>query len=124
MGTRFKVLSEDPTRHLNEKVQDVFRNIVEPVFEELIKEYDGVNGCEVKIVPESPVIMGIERHSSIMFKHPIDIEMIVCVYWTVSSDKIVAENISMLTLNKTFNIFEVTKEELKKQVKFLGGMGS
>ncbi len=111
-------------QQLTEKAFQVFQNIVNPVFVELIQEYNNVNGYEVVIVNESPLIMGIERNSSIMVKHPDGLEMIICVYWIGGHDKLVAENIRMLTLNKSFNIYDVTGEELKKQIKFLADLGS
>ena len=48
--------------------------------------------------------------------------MIVCVYWIGGSDRMTAENIMMVTLNRALDIYQVTKEELKKQVKFLDGV--
>jgi len=107
-----------------EKAFEVFENIVNPVFLDLIEECDNVNGYEVARVNESPLIMGIERYSSIMIKHPDGVEMIICVYWIGGHDKLVAENIRMVTLNKSFNIYDVTREELKKQIKFLAALGN
>ena len=81
-----------------------------------------VLGREEIRVPDGPLIMGIERYSSIMFRHPGGLEMIVCVYWVSGSHRLIAENIRMVTLNKTFDIFSVTEEELEKQVRFLAGL--
>lgn len=36
--------------------------------------------------------------------------------------RLVAENIRMVTLSKTFDIFSVTKELLGRQVRFLSGL--
>jgi hypothetical protein len=57
-----------------------------------------------------------------MISHPGGVEMIICVYWVKGSMRLVAENIRMVTLSKTFDIFTVTKELLGKQVRFLGGL--
>ena len=108
---------------LEGRVDEVFEKVVEPVFKELIEEYDDVNGYEVRIVPESPLIMGIKRHSSIFLRRPDGIEMIVCVYWIEGNERLFAANIMMVTFNRTFDIYTVNKEELKKQIKFLGGLG-
>ena len=105
-----------------EKANEVFDNVVKPALRELVEEYDGTDGFEVKIVSDSPIITGIERYASIMFIHPDGLEMMVCVYWIKGSDRIVAENISMVTLNRNLDIYQVTKEELKKNVKFLAGV--
>ncbi|MFQ5786801.1 MAG: hypothetical protein ACE5H1_02360 [Thermodesulfobacteriota bacterium] len=117
-------MSDDLNQLIKDKAFQVFEIIVNPVFSELIEEYDNVKGYEVVIVNESPLIMGIELYNSIMFKHPDGMEMIICVYWLGGHDKLVAENIRMVTLNKVFNIYEVTKKELKKQIKFLAALGS
>ena len=66
--------------------------------------------------------MGIEKYSSVMVKHPGGQEMIVCVYWVKNSERLIAENIQMVTLNKSFDIFSITQEELASQLKFLTGM--
>lgn len=107
---------------LNEWANAVFDETVIPVFSDLIEAYNGVGGYVVKTVPESPLITGIKRYASIMVKHPGSLEMIVCVYWVEGSSKLVAENISMVTMSKTFDIFAVTREELLEQVKFLCGL--
>ncbi len=90
-----------------------------PVLDELIKEYDGTGGYGAKYVTDSPLITGLGRYSSIMISHPGGVDMIICVYWVRGSLRIVAENIRMVTLSKTFDIFSVTKELLGKQVRFL-----
>jgi len=110
-------------RELESRVDEVFEKIVKPVFKELIEQYNAVNGYEVKIVPECPLIMGIKRHKSIFLKHPDGIEMIVCVYWIEGYERLFAANIMMVSFNKTFDIYTVSREELKKQIKFLGGLG-
>lgn len=108
---------------LNERAAIVFDDIVEPVFASLIEQYDGAGGVVVKTVPDSPLILGLKRHSSIMIRHPNGIEMIVSVYWVAGSKRLIAENIRMVTLSKSFDIFTVTREELKRQVEFLGALG-
>lgn len=107
---------------LNERVSIVFDRVVAAAFEELIGFYNGAGGYVVKVVPDAPVITGIKRHSSIMVKHPNGMEMIVCVYWVERSERLVAENIRLVTLNKTFDINTVTKEALLKQLRFLSGL--
>lgn len=107
---------------LEERIDGIFDNIVTPVLDELIEEYDGTGGYGAKYVTDSPLITGLGRYSSIMISHPGGVEMIVCVYWVKGSMRLVAENIRMVTLSKTFDIFSVTKELLGKQVRFLGGL--
>ncbi len=117
------VPSEDLADQLTEKANELFENLVTPIFKELIEEYNGREGFEVKVVPDIPSIMGIKKHNSVMIKHPDGMEMIICLYWVEGHDKIVAENIMMVTSNKVFNIYEVTKDDLKKKIKFLAGLG-
>ena len=107
---------------LEHKIEEVFGGIVEPVFQELMDEYNEAPGFEVKLVPDGPLIKGIEKYSSIMFKHPGGVEMIVCVYWVSGSHRLFAENIRMVTLNKMFDVFSLTREELKDGVAFLAGL--
>lgn len=107
---------------LNERVNTVFDETVTPVFHDLVKAYNGAGGYEVKTVTESPLITGIKRYVSIMVTHPGGLEMIVCVYWVEGSSKLVAENISMVTLSKTFDLDSITREELTEQLKFLCGL--
>lgn len=109
---------------LNEQIDAVFREKVMPAFADLIALYNNVGGYVVKTVPDSPLITGISRYASVMVQHPAGVEMIVCVYWVEGSSRIVAENIRMVTLSKTFDIYTVTKEELLGQIKFLGGLVS
>jgi hypothetical protein len=117
-----KVVSNELTDLLNQKANEMFQNLVTPILKELIEEYDGENGFEVKVVPDKPAIMGIKKHDSVMIKHPDGMEMVICIYWVEGHDKIVAENIMMVTLNKVFNMYEVTSDDLKKIIKFLGGL--
>lgn len=107
---------------LNERVNAVFDETVIPVFSDLVKAYNGAGGYAVETVSESPLITGIKRYASIMVTHPGGLEMIVCVYWVEGSSKLVAENISMVTLSKTFDLNSVTREELTEQLKFLCGL--
>ncbi len=115
-------MSDYSESNLDEKVEDLFENMVRPVFEDFIKDYGAAPGYQVKLVPDGPLIMGIDRYASIMFKHPNGLEMIVCVYWVSGSERLIAENIRMVTLNKTFDIFSVTREELAEQIGFLAGL--
>jgi hypothetical protein len=114
-------LSDELSRQIAEKVNKAFEKSVEPGLRELVIEYDGVRGLEVKIVSDCPSISGIGRYASIMFTYPGGLEMIVSVYWVIGSDRIVAENLSLITLKRDLNIYQITKEELKKQVKLLVG---
>ena len=115
-------MGQDSNWDMDERVNDIFTGVVIPSFRSLIDEYDKVDGYEVKVVSDSPVIMGIEKYSSISVKHPSGHEMIVCVYWVKNSERLIAENIQMVTLNKSFDIFAVTIEELASQLKFLSGL--
>ena len=115
-------MSQDSNWKMDDRVDEVFKNIVIPAFESLINDYDQVGGYEVKVVPEGPLIMGIEKYSSIKVNHPGGLEMIICVYWVKNSERLIAENILLITHNKSFDIFSVTKEELLSQVKFLSGL--
>ena len=107
---------------LEVRIDGIFDNIVTPVLDELIEEYDGTGGYGAKYVTDSPLITGLGRYSSIMISHPGGVEMVICVYWVKGSMRLVAENIRMVTLSKTFDIFSITKELLGKQVRFLGGL--
>lgn len=107
---------------LNERVNTVFDETVTPVLSGLVNAYNGVGGYTVETVSESPLITGIKRYASIMVTHPGGLGMIVCIYWVEGSSKLVAENISMVTLSKTFDINSVTREELTEQLKFLCGL--
>lgn len=115
-------MSERSDWLLRERASIVFDDIVRPVFADLIERYNGAGGLVVKVVPDSPLILGIERHSSLMVRRPDGIEMIVCVYWVGGSSRLIAENIRMVTLSKSFDLFTVTREELEEQLKFLSGL--
>ncbi|MEW6146030.1 MAG: hypothetical protein AB1598_13550 [Thermodesulfobacteriota bacterium] len=108
---------------LGERAAVVFDDIVEPVFARLIEQYGGAGGVVVEAVPDSPLITGLKRYSSIMVRHPNGMEMIVSVYWVEGSGRLIAENIRMVTLSKSFDIFTVTREALEEQVKFLSALG-
>lgn len=114
-------MSDELNWQIAEKVNEAFEKSVEPGLQELVTEYDGVRGLEVKIVSECPYIYGIGKYASIMFTYPEGLEMIVSVYWVTGSDRIVAENLSLITSKRDLNIYQITKEELKKQVKLLVG---
>lgn len=107
---------------LNERVNAVFDEVVRPAFEGLIGRYDGVGGYSLRNVPDSPLITGIKRHESIMVRHPNGLEMIICVYWVERSEKLVAENIQMVTLSKTFDMHTVSIDEIQTGLKFLSGL--
>ncbi len=117
-------MGQDSNWDLDERVNGVFTRTVLPSFWNIIDQYNQVGGYEVKVVSDSPVIMGIEKYLSISVKHPSGHEMIVCVYWVKNSERLIAENIQMVTLNKSFDIFSVTVEELTSQLKFLTGLRS
>lgn len=108
----------------NERVNAVFDETVTPVLSDLVKAYNGAGGYAVETVSESPLITGIKRYASIKVTHPGGLEMIVCVYWVEGSSKLVAENISMVNLSKTFDLNSVTGEEFTEQLKFLCGLES
>ncbi len=114
-------MTELDDSQLSEKAEEVFNNVVAPAFRNLLNDYNG-GGYGVKLVPDSPLITGIDKYASIMIRHPNGVEMVICVYWIAGSDKLAAENMRMVTLRKTFDLFTVTKDELEGQVKFLGGM--
>jgi hypothetical protein len=115
-------MSQDSNWDMGDRADEVFKNIVIPVFETLINDHDAVDGYEVRIVSDGPLITGIEKYSSIMVRHPSGLEMIVCVYWVKNSERLIAENILLITHNVSLDIFSVTKEELAAQVKFLSGL--
>jgi len=73
-------MSDDLTSQLDEKANELFENLITPIFKELIEEYGGENGFEVKVVPDKPAIMGIRKHNSLMFGHHDGMEMIICIY--------------------------------------------
>lgn len=107
---------------LNERVNVVFDETVTLVFHDLVKTYNGIGGYVVETVSESPLITGIKRYASIKVTHPVGLEMIVCVYWVEGSGLLVAENITLVTLSKAFDLNSVTREELTEQLKFLCGL--
>ena len=69
-------MSKELAIELNKKANEAFENVITPVFQELIEEYNGNNGFEVKVVMDRPAITGIRRHKSIMIKHPDGMEKI------------------------------------------------
>jgi hypothetical protein len=107
---------------LTEKAYEVFESIVEPALQELIKEYRSLGTVEAKLVSDVPLISGIDRYVSIIFKDPNNFELIVCVYWIKGSDKLVVDNIGLVFTNRVLDIYTITKEELKKQVKLVAGL--
>ena len=56
------------TNYLDNKINEIFENIVNPSLNKIVKEYDGVNGYKASIVSNCPVIMGIGRYKSIQIK--------------------------------------------------------
>lgn len=50
---------------LRERASIVFDDIVRPVSADLIERYNGAGGLVVKVVPDGPLILGIERHSAL-----------------------------------------------------------
>lgn len=113
----------DYTVMLRSMVKELFLKCIEPVMHELVSEYNGLQGIEAKIVSESPVMMGIEKYISILFRHPNGVEHLICVYWIGGEEKIVAENLRMVTLNRSLSIFNLDAEKLKKTIKALAGLG-
>ena len=69
------------TNYLDNKINEVFENIVDPSLSKIVKEYDGVNGYKASIVSNCPVIMGIGRYKSIQITHPNNLVHIICIYW-------------------------------------------
>ena len=55
-------MGQDSNWDINERVDEVFKNIVMPAFEALIKDYNGVDGYEVKIVSDGP----IKKHETVI----------------------------------------------------------
>ena len=104
------------TNYLDNKINEVFENIVNPSLNKIVKEYDGVNGYKASIVSNCPVIMGIGRYKSIQITHPNNLVHIICIYWIEGEDKIIAENIRHFTLQKIFNIYDLNKKEFKKNI--------
>ncbi len=104
------------TNYLDNKINEIFENIVNPSLNKIVKEYNGVNGYKASIVSNSPVIMGIGKYKSIQLTHPNNLAQIICIYWIKGEEKIIAENISAFTLQKTFNIYDLNKKEFKKNI--------
>jgi len=44
------------TNYLDNKINEVFENIVNPSLNKIVKEYDGVNGYKASIVSNCPII--------------------------------------------------------------------
>ena len=116
-------MGEDYTVILRSRVSELFHEYIEPVMLELVSEYDGIQGMESRIVSESPVMMGIEKYISILFKYPNGVEHLICVYWIAGEEKIVVENLRMETLNRSLSIHGIDGGELKKTIKMLSGLG-
>ena len=121
-GSRVDDLKDKSDWLLNERVNVVFDETVTPVCHDLVKTYNGAGGYAVETVSESPLITGIKRYASIKVTQPGGLEMIVCVYWVEGSSLLVAENITLVTLSKAFDLNSVTREELTEQLKFLCGL--
>lgn len=116
-------MAEVYTIQLKNRVNEIFLECIEPVMHELVSEYNGIQGIEAKIVSEGPAMMGIEKYLSILFKFPDGVEHLICVYWIVGEEKIVVENLRMLTLNRSLSIYSLNPVELKKTIKVLAGLG-
>ncbi len=116
-------MAEDLGNEIRDRVSKIFIETVDPLIDELIAEFDGLNGIEVRIASDMPVIMGIKEYRSILFKMPSGVEHMVCIYWIEGEEKIVAESIRMVTINRAFDIFDLNVGELKKTIKVLAGLG-
>jgi hypothetical protein len=116
-------MAENLGIEIRNRVSKIFKEILGPLIDELITEFDGVNGIEARTVSDMPVIMGIKEYKSILFKMPSGVEHMVCVYWIEGEEKIVAESIRMVTINRSFDIFDLNVNELKKTIKVLAGLG-
>lgn len=116
-------MAEEYGIQLKTKVNKLFDNIIEPLFNELISEFNGTNGIESRIVSEQPLMMGIEKYKTILFKYPNDVEHVICVYWISGENRIIAENLRMVTLNRSLSIFDFNQYDLKKTIKVLAGLG-
>ena len=116
-------MGEDYTVIIRNRINELFHECIEPVMQELVSEYNGIHGIKTKIVSESPVMMGIEKYISILFRYPNGVEHLICVYWIGGEEKIVAENLRMVTLNRSLSIYNLSPSELKKTVKLLAGLG-
>jgi len=116
-------MAEDLGIEIRNRVSKIFKEILGPLIDELITEFDGVNGIEARTASDMPVIMGIKEYRSILFKMPSGVENMVCIYWIEGEEKIVVESIRMVTLNRAFDIFDLNIGELKKTIKVLAGLG-
>ncbi|HSG31423.1 MAG TPA: hypothetical protein VLB82_07750 [Thermodesulfobacteriota bacterium] len=116
-------MAEDFDTEIQNRVTAIFSDIVKPLTDELISDFNGVDGIQAELVSDIPVIMGIKQYKSIMFKLPTGVEHVICVYWVDGGSEIVAENIRMVTLNRSFDIFDLDVDELKKTIKVLAGLG-
>lgn len=116
-------MGEDYSVILRNRVDEIFHECIEPVMKELVSEYNDIQGIQAKIVSESPVMMGIEKYISILFRYPNGVEHLICVYWISGEEKIVAENLRMVTLNRSLSIYNLSSDELKKTIKLLAGLG-
>ena len=116
-------MAEDLENEIRGRISKIFIEIVSPLIDELIAEFNGVNGTEVRAVSDIPVILGIKEYKSILFKAASGVEHIICVYWIEGEEKIVAENIMMFTLKRSFDIFNLNADELKRTIKILAGLG-
>jgi hypothetical protein len=116
-------MAEDLGNEIRSRVSKIFIETVGPLLDQLILEFNGINGIEAAMVTDIPVIMGIKEYKSILFKTPSGVEHVVCIYWIEGEEKIVAENIRMVTLNRSFDIFDLNAGELKKTIKVLAGLG-
>lgn len=115
-------MAEDYEQEIQARVSDIFTDIVNPVMSELLSEFNDRKGIRAELVSDIPVIMGIKQYSSILFKLPTGVEHVVCVYWIQREENIVAENIRMVLLNRSFSIFDLSRENLKKTIKALAGL--
>jgi len=116
-------MAEDYEQEIQARVSVIFTDIVNPVMSDLFSEFNGRDSIHVEMVSDIPVIMGIKQHSSILFKLPTGVEHVVCVYWVQREENIVVENIRMVLLNRSFSIFDLSRQNLKKTIKALAGLG-
>ena len=116
-------MAEHYSTQLKTRVNELFEKFIEPALDELINDYDGLQGMKAIKVSESPVMMGIEKYSSILFSYPNGVEHLVCVYWIGGEEKIIVENLRMVTLNRSLSIYNLNTGEIKRTVKLLAGLG-
>ncbi|NIT14146.1 MAG: hypothetical protein GTN99_07895 [Candidatus Dadabacteria bacterium] len=117
-------MAEDYDTEIRSRVSAIFSDTIYPLLDRMILKFDGLDGIESRSVTDIPVIMGIKEYKSILFKLPTGVEHVVCVYWIEGEEQIVAENIRMVTLNRSFDIFNLNTEELEKTIKVLAGLGN